>query len=140
MKIIGHAFFMLFFFSFISCHQKEPWQHHALRNTDLRYDMAKLSYPANHPHRGILLEFIRQEKTIEGYLNVRKFQIPSFQGDLKQAKITLLADEKSVSFIVHRLAGGQRLHLTKQAFQCLVDLLHTHPEVAIQVGPLFTNI
>jgi len=119
---------------FISCHRKEPWQHTAIRNSDLRYDMAKLSYPPTSAHKGILLEFIRQDHSIEGYLSVCTFEIPPVKDHLQLAEITFSTQEERASYVVDRLAGGQRLHLSERALNKLLELFKDSPEVTIVIG------
>lgn len=118
---------------FSSCSHKEPWQHASIRNSNPTYDMAKLSYEADSLNRGIRLELIRQDQAIEGYLNVLTFEIPP-QGNIHQAKVFFTANKAEVSFLVDRLQGGQRLHLSEKALDTLVELFQNYPEVTIRIA------
>lgn len=119
---------------FFSCHRNDPWQQTAIRNSDPTYDLAKLSHPAASDHRGIQIEFIRQEQTIKGYLNVHTFAFPPLENHPKQTSITFLAGETRQTFVVDRLAGGQRLRLSPNSLDALLQLLHDYPQVTIQSG------
>lgn len=134
--------FLLFFVLLLSlsCHHKKDWQYTPIRSLDSNYDMAKLSYPASSASKGILLELIRQHKEIQGYLNVHTFEMPYYKDNPHLAKINFKAGKEECSFIVDRLTGGQRLHLSQPSFIKLTNLLREYPEVTIQVGHYFQKI
>ena len=119
---------------FFCCQKKDSWQHSAIRNTDPRYDLAKLTYPADTIHRGIEIELIRQHEGIEGYVNVHTFEVPPFQDELRSAKISFFSDNLEYNFIVDRLQGGQRLHLSEAALSTLLSLFEEHSEVTIEMA------
>jgi hypothetical protein len=127
-------FLFVVLITLISCSHKEPWQHSAIRNTNPNYDMAKLSYEADSLNRGIRLELIRQSQTIEGYLNVLTFEIPPHGENLHQAEISLIANGKEFSFLIDRLEGGQRLHLSEKALDKLIELFQNYEEVTIHIA------
>lgn len=119
---------------FIGCAPHNSWSYMAIWNGDLRYDMAKLSYPSSSKSCGILLELIRQSTEIEGYLSVHTWMIPSHKNNPKKAKITFKAGDKLFFFIVDRLEGGERLHLSKEALAQLLTLLKQNLNVTIETG------
>lgn len=131
MRVPLHLLFLLFLFA---CHKGDPWHYTAIPNTNPTHDIAKLSYLAKSSDRGIELELIRQEETIEGYLNVHSFQFPPFQNNPKKAEITFSANQIDTSFVVTRLKGGQRVHLSSRSLHCLLHLLQNYREVTIQAG------
>lgn len=119
---------------FFCCQKKDSWQHSAIRNTDPRYDLAKLTYPADTVHRGIEIELMRQHKGIEGYVNVYTFEVPPLEDSPHKAKISFLSDHHEYTFIVDRLQGGQRLHLSETALSTLLSLFEKHSEVTIEMA------
>ena len=125
---------LLLLFILSSCSHKEPWQHSAIRNTDPTYDMAKLSYEAESLNRGIRLELIRQSQTIEGYLNVLTFKIPPYRDNPHKAEVSLLANGMEFSFLIDRLDGGQRLHLSEKALEKLIELFQSYEEVTVHIA------
>ena len=125
---------LLLIFIFSSCSHKEPWSHSAIRNTDPNYDMAKLSYEADSLYRGIRLELIRQGNSIEGYLNVLTFEVPLLENHPHQAQVSFTASETEHFFLIDRLEGGQRLHLSEKALAQLIELFQTAPEVTVHTA------
>lgn len=121
-------------FLLLSCQQRSFWREASIPNSNPHYAMAKLFYPISLPYKGILLEFIRHHLEINAYLSVYAFEIPPFQSNPQKAEVIFKAGQKTLSFIIDRLEGGQRLHLSKVALNKLLNLLKNYSVVKIEIG------
>jgi len=96
--------------------------------------MAKLVHLPSSPSSGILFELVRHCDDIEAYLNVYALTIPFYQNNPSKAQLICRAGNYTLCFIVDRLQGGQRLHLSKTVLKELLSFFKKHDEVWIETG------
>ncbi|QVL56683.1 MAG: hypothetical protein KFB93_04690 [Simkaniaceae bacterium] len=125
--------FLLFLFFLTSCH-RSPWQHTSIRNGDNNYDMAKLTYPLSNETNGMELEITRYGKEIHAYINVHRFELPSYENDLHATSLTISTHSAKRTFVIPLLEGGQRARLTDSCLEYLIQNLELKPTVTLSSG------
>ena len=101
-----------------SCTKGDPWNESCIRSHVTKHDLAKLSYPPSNECEGLELELVRNGDEIRGYLNAYKSNFKE-----ENSIITILSSDRKKTFEVTRLSGGQRLRLSEESLNYLIETL-----------------
>ncbi len=119
-----------------SCQTKENWSYEAVKNRLSKHGMARLVYPADTPTKGIELEIVRHGESLKGYLNLEQFSFPSLEENSQKTEVLI----NQTPFVFDRLAGGQRLTLSEESLDFIVESLTSGKNVTISVAHFFQEI
>ena len=118
----------------IGCQSHCPWHLSYMPSTFPENPLSRLNYPKNDTSKGIELSLVRIQDITYAYLNVHVFEVPPYQDNPHLAQVHIKAKDVSCSFIVDRLAGGQRLRLSAPCLSTLLSLLSRFGTVTITTG------
>ena len=125
---------ILFFLILSSCRKNQPWEYSGIRSENREHDFAKIFYPPSNELDGIQCEIVRTGDTIQGYLSVTHFEIPPYKKNNELACVTLISEDREQSFIITRFQGGQKLKLSKECLEALINGLKTSSPLIIKTG------
>lgn len=97
------------------------------------FNSSKLFFPSSDSLSGIDLEFLSFQGKIYAYLQVHFQAIPPYQGNPKEALVTLQIEEKTFTGIGYRHEGGQRLLLSLPLQEQLLSALKNRQSVTIRL-------
>jgi hypothetical protein len=104
-----------------------------MRTGNTAYDSSKLCYRSADALNGIDLEFLNTHNALRLYLSVHAQPIPPYQGNPKQARVTLLVGEQKVECIAARHEGGGRLLLPEEFQETLIEIFKKNQLVTIEL-------
>ena len=123
----------IFLLLLCSCAQNDNWTVDHIQTGNEAFSSSKLSFPTHDAVNGIDLEFLRVEGQLHTYLQVHSQAIPPYQGNPKEALVTLQMGETTFSGIAHRHEGGQRLLLSNPLQEYLLKALQDQTSVTIRL-------
>jgi len=104
-----------------------------MQTGDAAYDSTKLLYAAKDPVNGVDLEMLQIGGALIAYLQVHSQVVPPYRGNGKEALVTLKVDDQVTSGIAERHEGGQRLRLTRDLQEQLLEALQAQKSVQLQL-------
>jgi len=123
----------IFLFLLCSCTQNDNWAVNHIQTGNEAFNSSKLSFPTHDAVNGIDLEFLCVQGKVHAYLQVHSQTIPPYQGNPKEAVVTLQMGETTFSGIAHRHEGGQRLLLSDSLQEHLLKALKENKSVTIRL-------
>jgi len=127
---------MVFLLVLVGCFAASPWTVSHLHDTE----SARLSYPIHDLVNGVGVEMVYAEGVMRCYLEVHAQQIPPYLGSEKEALVTLRAQTATLRSIAHRHAGGQRLLLTPELHDFLLEALLAGTPVTVELQGYFATL
>lgn len=121
------------FLFLVSCAEYSPWVTDHIDTGNQTYNSAKLSCLTRDPVNGIDLEMLLVEGHIHTHLQVHSHSIPPFQGNFKEALVSIAVDNQTFTYACPRHEGGQRVRLTEQLQAHLLNALAAKKTVKIQL-------
>jgi hypothetical protein len=116
-----------------ACTKSTPWQADHIHTGDAAYNSTKLSYPARDHVNGADLEMLLIGNSITSYLQVHSQTIPPYRGNPKEALVSIKVDDQVFSGVAQRHEGGQRVRLTLDLQEQLIQALQTKKSVQLQL-------
>jgi len=107
----------------IGCNKPDPWQVSHIQTKLTPFRSSRLVYNSEDKVNGIDIEFIADSSENHVYLKVHSHPFKPYQGKKKQALVTI-SDEALVNqFICIRHQGGQKITLTEEARDFMIERL-----------------
>lgn len=116
-----------FLFLLSACTSTQHWKVSQHKTTPSVYWCFK---PEN-AFNGVSVEIIEKQCDQVAYLGVLSREIPPYDADPTKAKVTLIIDTQNLSFLAHRMQGGQRLLLPLEATKQLISALAAKKKVVV---------
>lgn len=137
----GLSFLILSFFLF-SCRTCIPeWQTTTILSANPDYNSSRLFYPALNPFNGLEVEIIHTLSGMRMYLNALSLSFPMEEEHPELVTVNIeLSENVSFSVLAERLGGGQRLLLSDEAAQKVVNTLLNGEPVFFSVGHYSTQV
>lgn len=123
-----------------ACTSKSHWKHSQIDGGSSQYSSSRLSYGVPNTHNTLQMEIIHRKHHYKGYLFVQGRAIPESKDHPQQALISVQIGEEKESYLVTRYAGGQRLALSEELLQKILQALKIDQEVTIQASGYTTTL
>lgn len=123
------------FFALVSCTSKQTtWEVSETRTRHTAHQAFKLSHKPDNIFRGMELEFVRTASGLRSYLNVHSLKFAEDIAHTKKTEIVLISNGNERHYLADRLEGGQRLLLTPEAQDFLLNQLAENHSVRVVSG------
>ena len=123
-----------------SCNKDNRWAFDQIHSEQEESRSTKLSHLASDPVNGIDLEFIQTQGRIKTFLNVHSTPIPPCPHQLKAALVTFIVEGESFESEGYRMEGGQRILLSENDSERLLEALKKKQKVEISLKGYHTTI
>lgn len=120
----------LLFFSFYSCQNHDLWSFQKIEAENHNHNACKISSRSS---KGLELEIMRGSYGQRCYLNVLKQKVLPAQGYTNRTNLIVTIENKPSIFIVDIMEGGQKLLLSNDASQTIIDALRTKKTLQIAI-------
>jgi len=112
-----------------ACGKARNWGYDEIRSEKREFASNRLRYLKADPLRGIELEFIQTANATKAYLNLHSFH----KTDRKDLLVTFEAGGQARSSSAYVLAGGQRVLLSEEIAEWLMQTLKEGHSVHVQL-------
>lgn len=116
-----------------SCAKSTSWKADHIHTGDTAYNSTKLFYPTRDRVNGADVEILFVEDHITSYLQVHSQMIPPYQGNPKEALVSFKVGDVVFSGVAQRHEGGQRVRLTPDLQEQLLQALQAKKSVQLQL-------
>lgn len=123
-----------------SCRSSSPWNLDRVESGNAAFNSTKLIFPASDAIYGIDIEFLHTSKDLYVYLNVHSTPVPPLKDDPKHAHVVLTVGSEKHHFVALRREGGQRLLLSKETVNLLIESLQKDLPIEIRVSGYSTQL
>ncbi len=123
------------------CTPKEnPWKSSSISTKYAAYNSKRLTIEPKNKFRGIELEIIKNHKGLKGYLNIRSLTLPFSNCDSSKCAITVSTGAETRHYALDILKGRQRMLLSADALEFIIDSLSHQTNVDIATGRFHSTI
>lgn len=123
-----------------SCQSDSPWRVSHVEGSRPKFASVRLSYATKDIVNGVGVEIVCTQGALRTYVDVYSQQIPPYQENENQAKVSLITAETTTETTAHRHEGGQRLTLTQDVQQLLIEALLQGKPVTLQLEGYATTL
>lgn len=116
------------------CSRSDSWKVSHIQSGSTQFSSSRLSYHTKDLVNGIDAEFLAVEDTCHLYLHVHSHPVRPYKGDVKKALVQVKTSDETKSFIAYRHEGGQRLLLSDEAREYIVNALYAGEHVTISTS------
>lgn len=120
--------------------QKNPWKNSSISTKYPAYNSKRLTIEPKNKFRGIELEIIKNHRDLKGYLNIRSMTLPPCNCDSSKCAITVSTDAETRRYTLDTLKGRQRMLLSGDALEFIIDSLSHQVNVEISTGRFHSTI
>lgn len=122
------------------CQSSPTWYVSHQGGAEKQFESARLAYPVRDKVNEVAVEMVYAKESTRTYLSVLTQRILPFQGNPKEARVTLKIAEQTIEGIAHRHQGGQRAMLPQELQEVLIQHLLEGTPVTIQLEGYSTTL
>ncbi len=122
------------------CQSSPSWYVSHQEGAEKQFESARLAYPVRDKVNEVAVEMIYAKESTRTYLSVLSHKIPPYQGNPKEARVTLKIAEKTIEGVAHRHQGGQRALLPMDLQEVLIHHLLEGTPVTVQLDGYSTTL
>lgn len=122
------------------CTTHNRWSVDHIKSGRPEFNSSKLSYRTLDPLHGLELELIRTQNSFNLYLHVNSQTIPPCKNNPKAALVSVITQDASHTEEAARLQGGQKILLSENLRDIIIDALQKNSSLTIRVGNYSTLI
>ncbi len=104
------------------------------------YQVSRLHLPPEDNLNQVGIEIVHSMFELRIYLDIYCLMIPPYECQEELGAFKMIIDGEESQWVVHRLAGGQRLWLTPEASEKLISALLDESQVSIVIGRYRTDV
>lgn len=126
---------LFFFLCLTSCSSNKPlWEVSETKTRHTSHQAFRVSQKPDNIFRGMEIEFVRTSSGLRSYLNVHSLKFTEHRFNHKKTEIVVISEDDEKKFLADRLEGGQRLLLSADAQDFLLNQLSKNQTVKIVSG------
>lgn len=115
------------------CQSSPTWVVSHQEGAEKQFESARLTYPVRDKVNEVAVEMIYAKESTRTYLSVLSHKIPPYQGNPKEARVTLKIADQTLQGVAYRHQGGQRASLPQELQEVLIQHLLAGTPVTVQL-------